>query len=129
MDKYDTPLSPEDEAEFARQFPDPRSTADYDMRGAFKAGVTAAGNGHFPDTFKKPNHITFSDQSQYHGKDGVHGGKWEQLEGDRWRFTASPHNLQQNDAATLQQYFKQYEPGNELVLPTMVDAIRQGLTK
>ncbi len=38
---------------------------DYDYRGAFKAGVTPDDAGHWPDTFKKPNHPTFSTDSQY----------------------------------------------------------------
>jgi hypothetical protein len=42
------------------------SGADYDYRGAFLAGVTADPNtGHWPDTFKKPNHPTFSNESKY----------------------------------------------------------------
>ena len=66
---YDTKLSPEDEAKFqdwkAKYAPND-SGQDYDLRGAYKAGVTPDPNtGHMPDTFKKPNHPTFSDQSQY----------------------------------------------------------------
>jgi len=39
---------------------------DYDYKGAFLAGINRdGGNGHFPDTFKKPNHETFSNESQY----------------------------------------------------------------
>ena len=38
---------------------------DYDYRGAFKAGVAPGEDGHWPDTFKKPNHPTFSTDSQY----------------------------------------------------------------
>jgi hypothetical protein len=42
------------------------SGEDYDFHGAFLAGVTPdPKTGHWPDTFKKPNHPTFSDQSQY----------------------------------------------------------------
>jgi hypothetical protein len=43
------------------------SGADYDLRGAFKAGLTPdKQTGHWPDTFKKPNHPTFSPESIYH---------------------------------------------------------------
>jgi hypothetical protein len=43
------------------------SGADYDLRGAFKAGLTPdKATGHWPDTFKKPNHPTFSPESIYH---------------------------------------------------------------
>jgi len=39
---------------------------DYDLRGAYKAGLTKdIATGHWKDAFKKPNHPTFSDQSQY----------------------------------------------------------------
>ena len=39
------------------------SGADYDLHGAFKAGVKPdPETGHWPDTFKKPNHPTFSNQ-------------------------------------------------------------------
>jgi hypothetical protein len=42
------------------------SGQDYDYRGAFLAGVTAdPDSGHWPDTFKKPNHPTFSNESKY----------------------------------------------------------------
>lgn len=38
---------------------------DYDLRGAYAAGYDRDGSGHLPDTFKKPNHETFSDESKY----------------------------------------------------------------
>lgn len=46
-------------------------TADYDMRGYYKAqqagdpNAKQAGNMHFPDTYKTPYHATFSNESQY----------------------------------------------------------------
>ncbi|MGX9389621.1 cell wall hydrolase [Nitrobacteraceae bacterium UC4449_H16] len=78
---YDTQLSAEDEKKFQawKETNAPNdSGADYDLRGAFKAGVTPAANGHWPDTYKKPNHPTFSDQSQYAtGADKAKAGRWE----------------------------------------------------
>lgn len=66
--EFETPLSPVEENNFqdwkAHMAPND-SGHDYDFRGAFKAGIEPAENGHWPDTFKKPNHPTFSDQSQY----------------------------------------------------------------
>lgn len=65
---YNTVLSPAKEEQFKawkRQNAPNDSGDDYDLRGAFMAGVSPAANGHWPDTFKKPNHPTFSDQSQY----------------------------------------------------------------
>lgn len=52
----------------------------YDYRGAFKAGVKAGPDAHWPDTFKQHGHPTFSVESQYsHGAND--GGHWE---GDRY---------------------------------------------
>ena len=39
---------------------------DYDYRGAFKVGITPEPTTlHWPDTYKKPNHATFSNESKY----------------------------------------------------------------
>lgn len=87
---------------------------DYDY-AAFKAsGMDQADNGHYPDTFKLPNHITFSDQSMYHGVDGNEGGQWNQLEGDRWSFTPGATNFKNHSLPEMIDYFKKYEPGNVL---------------
>lgn len=113
---YDTPLAPADEQKFQawkQKFAPNDSGADYDLRGAYKAGLTPdPARGHWPDTFKKPNHPTFSDQSQYSGKDGNVGGHW----GDDNSFTPSATNLQQHSPEELQQYFKKTEPGSKLQL-------------
>jgi hypothetical protein len=79
--KYDTPLSPDEEGQFqtwkAQNAPRD-SGVDYDLRGAFKAGLKPAENGHWPDTFKKPNHPTFSNESKYAvGEDAAKAGRWE----------------------------------------------------
>ena len=67
-DDYNTTLSADDEAKFQdwkkKNAPDD-SGVDYDLRGAFKGGEQPAENGHWVDTYKKPNEPTFSDQSQY----------------------------------------------------------------
>jgi hypothetical protein len=49
---------------------------DYDYRGAFAAGEGRGPEGHMTDKFKKPNHPTFSNESQYagHGKPGSRQG-------------------------------------------------------
>ncbi len=66
--QFETPLTPQEEAQFqiwkAQNAPRD-SGADYDLRGAFKAGLSPAANGHWPDTYKKPNHPTFSNESIY----------------------------------------------------------------
>lgn len=75
MDKFDTKLSPEEERRFQRwkavNAPED-SGEDYDLRGAFQAAVRPDARGHWPDTFKKPNHPTFSVESKYakYGKPG-----------------------------------------------------------
>lgn len=52
--------------DWKKRFAPNDSGMDYDLRGAFKAGLQPSPeNGHWPDTYKKPNHPTFSDQSIY----------------------------------------------------------------
>lgn len=66
---YDTPLTPEEENLFLiwkQTYAPGDSGFDYDLRGAFKAGLKPdPATGHWPDTFKKPNHSTFSNESNY----------------------------------------------------------------
>lgn len=66
---FNTVLSAADEKAFRewKQVYAPQdSGADYDLRGAFAQGLTPdPETGHWPDTFKKPNHPTFSDESEY----------------------------------------------------------------
>ena len=83
---YDTRLSPAEEGAYQQwksQYAPNDSGEDYDLRGAFKAGLTPDANtGHFPDTFKKPNHPTFSRESQYAtGENLQRAGTWD---GDRF---------------------------------------------
>lgn len=112
---YNTQLSPADEARFRQQYA-PGDSYDYDMRGAFKAGTKAAGNGHFPDTYKKPNHPTFSTQSQYSTPDQT-GGQWVQAPSGKWVFMASPWNMNTLGSSGLLDYFSQREPDSIPVLP------------
>lgn len=79
---YDTPLTPAEESQFKtwKQKYAPKDTGeDYDLRGAFKAGLKPdPKSGHWPDTFKKPNHPTFSNESQYAvGPNAARAGHWE----------------------------------------------------
>lgn len=78
---YTTKLSKADEAKFAewkRRHAPNDSGVDYDLRGAFRAGATPAVNGHWPDTFKKPNHPTFSEESIYSQRDpSLPAGRWD----------------------------------------------------
>lgn len=77
----DTPLSPADETQFQlwkAQYAPRDSGFDYDLRGAFQAGLTPdPQTGHWPDTFKKPNHPTFSNQSRYAQAYPNQAGSWQ----------------------------------------------------
>lgn len=78
---FDTKLTPDEEVSFQawkRKYAPNDSGEDYDLRGAYKAGLTPdAQTGHWPDTFKKPNHPTFSDQSQYAKDAPDKAGHWD----------------------------------------------------
>lgn len=128
--QYNTALSPQDEAAYQawgkqqaatpeRNGRNPASdTYDYDMRGFWKSGMKFAGNGHGGDLYKKPNHPTFSNQSQYSGRDGYKGGTWSGgQDGAPWGFTPSQTNLNNTGVAGLERYFGDAEPGNYLMLP------------
>ena len=65
---HNTKLSPKEEKAFmawADKTGKIKDLYDYDLRGFWKSGAGTAENGHGTDTFKKPNHPTFSDQSIY----------------------------------------------------------------
>ena len=91
--------------------------ADYDYAAAAAAGVKPDERGHMPDTYKLPNHITFSDESIYHGKDGNQGGKWEKAPDGHWLFTPGKTNLEQHTPEELRSYFAANEPEASLVMP------------
>lgn len=87
--KYQTALRPDEESKFQQWVQSNKipwqdtPTADYDMRGYWKAqqagdpNAKQAGNQHFPDTYKTPYHQTFSNESIYATPDAPHwdGGK------------------------------------------------------
>ena len=59
---------------------------DYDMRGAFKAGINPDPvTKHWPDRFKKPNHETFSDESVYSSLTGTKPGTWTGPQRDQYQ--------------------------------------------
>jgi hypothetical protein len=78
---YETRLSAKDEARFQawkRKYAPLDSGADYDLRGAYKAGLKPdPKTGHWPDTYKKPNHPTFSNQSIYAKDRPDLAGSWD----------------------------------------------------
>ncbi|MDR6292346.1 hypothetical protein E9232_004886 [Inquilinus ginsengisoli] len=133
-DRYNTQLAAEDEAAFAKWlaqlskskgYDASQDLADYDLRGAWRSGAKAAANGHLPDTYKKPNHPTFSEESQYSSPD-TPGGKWVQ-NGKAWEFAASPFNLRMTPPEALQAYFARAEPESRLRLPEGVQPTPVGL--
>ena len=99
---------------------------DYDLRGMWKGNTGFdKGTGHGADTYKKPNHPTFSDQSKYHGaEDEVSGGKYI---GGRWRsdpksgmhtYTPSDEMLNNtHDRDQMIRYIHENEPNTFLELP------------
>ena len=79
--KFNTPLAPDEERQFQQwkgKYAPRDSGEDYDLRGAFKMGLTPdPATGHWPDTFKKPNHPTFSNESQYAQFAPDKAGHWQ----------------------------------------------------
>lgn len=98
-----------------------QESPDYDTYGAYSAGLKPDGRGHLNDTYKLPNHITFSKESIYARQPGAPaGGRWLGSDKSGWFFYASPTNIKNAGGADkLQDYFKQYEPEARLVLPGM----------
>ena len=121
---YQTQLSADEEQKYQQwkqKLPgDLKNDNDYDLRGQYKAdpNVAPSERMHFTDEFKKPNHITFSDQSKYNDPaNGVVGGHWEG-DDNSGTFYASGQNVKNAGGLDkLQQYFKQYEPGYRVVAP------------
>lgn len=76
---FNTPLPAAKQIEFSnwKAINAPNDSGhDYDLQGAFLAGITRDPvTGHMDDRFKKPNHPTFSIHSQYAT------GKWKQYAG------------------------------------------------
>ena len=121
---YNTPLN-NDEAQQFQSWASQQSGAvgrnvmddlhDYDLQGWWKANPnTDLSGAHLVDTYKKPNHPTFSDQSQYHGVDGNEGGQWMQNDDKTWSFTPGKTNYDNHPVNQLQDYFSRVEPGNQL---------------
>ena len=124
LDQYNTALSAADEQKFQQWALSNYGSPDrlngelgnYDLRGAWQelqSGKSkVADNGHLPDKFKKPNHITFSDESQYANGDG---GKWQKI-GGKWQFTPSKQTLELYGADGLKNYFAEQEKDANLNL-------------
>lgn len=99
---------------------------DYDLRGFWKNGNDFAANGHGSDLFKKPNHPTFSVDSQWHGtptpEGGTYvGGTWappDEVGGRRGMFIPSHEMLNTtHPRAWLEDYMRKREPDYDLGVP------------
>ena len=111
-DQYNTQLDPEEEQRYhdwAAQNHREGDTYDYDMRGAWKQGIEGdPRTGHYPDTYKKPNHPTFSDESQYDGSGGRRGGHWE--EDETGSETLQPYGTHSHaDGGRIEPYDERYQ--------------------
>lgn len=83
---------------------------------------------HFPDTYKKPNHPTFSTESRYHGVADSEGrvrmgGEWKMVENHKGvkNYTFTPHPSQidsPEEESRLIRHFKAVEPHNTLIHPS-----------
>lgn len=89
---------------------------DYDYEAWQAAGSPTGEGGHAPDTYKLPNHPTFSNESMYHGKNGAEGGQWTKNNDGTWTFKPGKTNLEYFSPKQLQDYFNRMEPGNKLDL-------------
>lgn len=130
---YNTRLPQRDEARFqmwlnAQSDRTGRDVAqdlyDYDLRGWWSRNQDRDLDGaHLTDTYKKPNHPTFSDESRYHGIEGLSGGTWRRNTDGSWEFRPGTTNLRMHGTDQLQRYFEERERGNRLVLPQREGAI------
>ena len=126
-ERYNTTLSPKEEADFQKWIAAEskkqghdvaQALVDYDLRGLFKENGGFGENGHAMDKYKKPNHPTFSSDSVYSTSD-TPGGEWKN-NGEKWSFTPSETNIKMQSAAGLRDYFSRREPGVELVLDNKI---------
>jgi hypothetical protein len=86
---------------------------DYDLESFYNDQKQATSPGHLPDTYKKPNHPTFSDESRYHVPVLQQGGTWN----EDGQFSPSSANIQNMGPANLQRYFNEVEGADKLNLP------------
>lgn len=77
---------------------------DYDMDSYLREGGNFLKAGcHYPDKYKLPNHITFSNESIYSNGDKI-GGKWTK-NNNTWRFKPSKYNIMINGLENIKNYF------------------------
>jgi hypothetical protein len=116
--QYNTTLSPVEEAIYRRWAGERLMDEDnYDLRGYFlneaRKGEIPIDEGHLVDTYKKPNHPTFSNQSRYSRNPYV-GGEWQQTGLKNYAFIPSEWNKRVWPREFLEEYFSVAEPDAEL---------------
>jgi hypothetical protein len=93
---------------------------DYDLAGAYKEtmakGNLQGDNGHFPDTFKKPTHPTFSTESKYSTPEQS-GGTWTQENGADVFTPATWQVDTPEKVARLKEYLQRADPSVVLKIP------------
>lgn len=108
--RFNTPLNTWQEMLFQAS-PYAADTQDYDSRGAWldmQLGLMQQhANGHLDDTYKKPNHPTFSNESVY-ANDAWRGGSWVRDAYGRYGFV--PDAASYYSVPELQEYFRRVEP-------------------
>ena len=123
--KYNTPIPPDKQAAFNQWVTQQKQKTgrdplgdryDYDVNGFWLSGGGQDARGHGSDQFKKPNHPTFSDESQYHGVDGNYGGKWISSNGSDF-YEPSATNINFHGVDNLKEYFQKVEPETQLLVP------------
>ncbi len=112
--------------EFYKKVPaDKNDTSGYDLRGYYNNDPQGAMSfltpkTHALDTYKKPSHITFSNESKYSDPNNP-GGNWG-YENEQDVFNAAPQNVTNaGGAQRLQEYFNEKEKGVKLVQPSPYD--------
>jgi hypothetical protein len=132
---FNTKLTPDNEVRF-KNWVDVQSKKrgrdlnndlnNYDLRGYWEGGGHSdSEKGHMPDTYKKPNHDSFSDESKYHGTPDnnsggrYQGGRWIGDDENGWSYQPSARMLQTtHNSNQLRQYFADNEPDVMLLMPT-----------
>ena len=118
VENYNTPLSLDDQEKFilwALKNKRLGDLQDYDMQGFWKNNNSFSANGHGSDFYKKPNHPTFSVESQYNNyatpeyPQGFQGGVW-----DVQNKTFAPGLNSLWNRERLKRYFNAREPGYTL---------------
>ena len=124
MPYYDTPIPNEQLYAYSQWLKEQGQNAqrpvgldqqDYDIQGMFMDGGTF-NQGHGLDTYKKPNHPTFSNESKYNGILNMLGGQWHE-DATGVSFTPGGTNLQNHTPMQLYNYFQKQGPDVMLLSP------------